>query len=58
MKRKRQQLGLTQLALAERVGIHRVTVAKWESGIEPIPKWMALLIDLLVKTEGKRTTNG
>jgi transcriptional regulator with XRE-family HTH domain len=55
MKRKRRQLGLTQLALAERVGVHRVTIAKWENGTEPIPKWMALLLELLVKTEGMRT---
>jgi transcriptional regulator with XRE-family HTH domain len=58
MKRKRKQLGLTQLVLAEKIGMHRITIAKWEAGMVPIPKWMALLIDLLVKTEGKRTTNG
>jgi transcriptional regulator with XRE-family HTH domain len=54
LKRKRKALGLTQRTLAERIGVHRITIAKWETGVEPIPKSIALLIDLLVKTEGKQ----
>lgn len=29
--KKRAQLGITQKSLAELLGVHRVTVAKWES---------------------------
>ncbi len=33
----RKQLGLTQQALAERLGTHRVTVADWERGAATVP---------------------
>src|SRR5712691_11689081 len=33
----RRHLGFTQQALAERLGIHRVTVADWERGAAPVP---------------------
>lgn len=32
IKALREDRGLTQAALAERAGVHPVTVAKWESG--------------------------
>lgn len=35
---------LTQDALAEMLGVHRVTVAKWESGKHDIPKWVRLAL--------------
>jgi transcriptional regulator with XRE-family HTH domain len=58
MKRKRQALGLTQLALAERIGVHRITIAKWEAGTVRIPKSIKLLMELLVKTEGTKQKRG
>jgi transcriptional regulator with XRE-family HTH domain len=49
MKRKRLALGLTQEALAKRIGVHRITIAKWEAGTVPIPKPIGLLMELLTK---------
>lgn len=40
---------LTQQALADVLGIHRVTVAKWEIGMEPIPKYITLALAGLKK---------
>jgi DNA-binding XRE family transcriptional regulator len=40
--------GLTQSGLASALGIHRVTVARWETGKAPIPKWVELAIRSLI----------
>jgi DNA-binding transcriptional regulator YiaG len=42
----RRRLGLTQAELAERVGVHRQTVTRWESGALAVPKAMARLMTL------------
>ena len=34
--------GLTQLGLAASLGVHRTTVARWETGKLPIPRWVEL----------------
>ena len=34
--------GLTQSGLAASLGVHRVTVARWETGRIPIPRWVEL----------------
>lgn len=34
--------GLSQSGLADRFGISRATVARWEAGASPIPKWVEL----------------
>lgn len=44
VKRIRQQVGLTQVELAESLGVHRVTVAKWETGALPVPRMAAILL--------------
>ncbi len=44
---------MTQQALADVLGVHRVTVAKWEAGMEPIPKYMALALAGLKKQRKK-----
>jgi DNA-binding transcriptional regulator YiaG len=54
LKQRRKALGLTQSALAAKIGVHEITVAKWETGAVPIPKPIALLMQLLTKTEGER----
>jgi transcriptional regulator with XRE-family HTH domain len=38
----RKLAGLTQSGLAASLGVHRVTVARWESGASPIPHWVEL----------------
>jgi DNA-binding transcriptional regulator YiaG len=40
----REKLGLTQTQLAEEIGVHRVTVAKWEAGDRSIPEPVARLV--------------
>ncbi len=44
LKRIREELGMTQAQLADEVGVHRVTVAKWEAGDRGIPEPVARLI--------------
>jgi transcriptional regulator with XRE-family HTH domain len=51
LKKDRQKLGLTQAGLARRIGVHEVTIAKWETNAVKIPKPIALLIELLVEKE-------
>jgi DNA-binding transcriptional regulator YiaG len=44
----RAQLGHSQSAFAALVGVHRVTVAKWEAGMQPVGALAARLLRLLV----------
>jgi transcriptional regulator with XRE-family HTH domain len=43
----RARLGLTQVALAAALDIHRITVAKYEAGEDPIPRLVALAVEAL-----------
>jgi len=43
----RKSLGLTQEALAERLGQHRITISRYERGREPIPPVVALAMQAL-----------
>ena len=47
----RTALGLSQYGLSERTGIHRVTIAKFETGDYPILKPIAELMRCLHKAE-------
>ena len=53
LKRIREELGLTQEQLADEVGVHRVTVAKWEAGDRGIPGPVARLVQR-IRHEKKR----
>jgi transcriptional regulator with XRE-family HTH domain len=53
-KRIRKKLGLTQVELAKKLGLHFMTISKWERGAEPIMKQTALVLKLLAKTEGQK----
>jgi transcriptional regulator with XRE-family HTH domain len=46
LKRARKALGLEQVELAKRLGVHPMTVSKWERGITPIPKATGELVRL------------
>jgi DNA-binding XRE family transcriptional regulator len=45
--RIRHRLGLTQEKLAAVIGVHRVTVAVWETGRKPVSLTVARLMECL-----------
>jgi len=47
LKALRKNLGMSQAQLAEKLGIDRVTVARWESGMRNIPPMLALALKAL-----------
>jgi transcriptional regulator with XRE-family HTH domain len=53
-KRLRKKLGLTQVELARKLGLHPMTISKWERGAEPIMKQTALVLRLLAEAEGRK----
>lgn len=42
----RHLLGITQQELADRIGVHRGTVARWETGKRKVPEMAARLLDI------------
>jgi DNA-binding transcriptional regulator YiaG len=53
-KRIRESLALTQAQFAEAIGVHRVTVAKWEAGDRGIPEPVARLVTRIQEERRKR----
>jgi len=49
VRRLRRRLGLTQVQLAERVGVNPITVSRWERGAMGIRESAARLIRLLAQ---------
>ena len=49
LKTLRTQVGLTQNALSQRLGVDRVTVVRWEMGLRHIAEPMARLIQRIAK---------
>ena len=61
LRELRLQLGLTQEALGKRLGVARVTVARWELELRHIAESMARLIQYLakeVRAEQKKRQKG
>jgi len=52
-KRKREHLDMTQEQLAQRLGINRITVIRYESGDSPIPKAVEMALKLIEREESK-----
>lgn len=48
-KEIRANLGLSQQAMADRLKVHRVTVARWETGKRAIPNTVAYLLSLMMQ---------
>jgi DNA-binding transcriptional regulator YiaG len=53
MKRHRETLGLKQTELAERLGVHPMTVSRWERGVGAISKPVEQLV-LMFAASSKR----
>jgi DNA-binding transcriptional regulator YiaG len=53
VRRLRQRLGLTQVELAQRLDLNKMTVSRWERGLVPIPKATAELLKLWAKQPRK-----
>ena len=52
LKRRRLEIGLTQGALAEKIGVDITTVYRWESGlVEPSPRRLRSLRKALENTD-------
>lgn len=60
LKEWRRKLGLTQEDLARRLGVIRLTVARWETGTRAIPSFLQLALEALenrMEKGGKRGHN-
>ncbi len=55
IKRARRRLSLSQVELAEKLGVHPMTVSRWERGVVAMPEPTARLLALLVDMTGKPT---
>ena len=49
LKQLRTRLGLTQDELGQRLGVARVTVARWEIGLRRVPELAARLVQHVAK---------
>ena len=54
LKRYREKLGLSQAELAAQLGVHPMTVSRWERGMVQVPEPAARLLALLVSMKSKR----
>lgn len=59
LKRHREAMKLSQQALADELGVHMMTVSRWERGARAIPEPVARLVERLatdrrVKKKPKR----
>jgi len=54
-------LSLTQESLAKALGVSRVSVARWETGVRAIPSFLPLTLEALeyrMKVEAMQTEDG
>jgi DNA-binding transcriptional regulator YiaG len=53
VRQLRRRLGLSQPAFARLVGVHEVSVSRWENGAVRVPEPTARLIKLLARAQAK-----
>jgi len=53
-RRQRKRLGFTQVNLAQRIGVHEITISRWERDVVAVPEPVARLV-LLLKPVRPRT---
>ncbi len=56
LKARREALGLDQCALADKLGVHKRTISKWERGVHAIPEMVTLAFQVLEASKPKRRT--
>lgn len=54
LKKRREQLGLTQASFAETIGIAANTVSRYETGTMEIPKYMDFVFEALEARQIKK----
>ncbi len=47
LKRRREQLGLTQAEFAETIDVTSTTISRYETGLMKIPKYMDFVLEAL-----------
>ncbi len=50
----RERLELTQQQLAEKLGVDRVTIARWETGTRAIPVFLGLALQTVERNLGRK----
>ena len=58
LKEWRRKRGLTQMDLARRLGVIRLTVARWETGTRAIPSFLPLALEALENRMAKGGRDG
>lgn len=48
LKRERERLNLTQAGLAIELGVTRNTIARWEMGLYPVPRWACFFLAVIL----------
>lgn len=54
---RREALGLSQQTLAERFGVHYMTISKWERGLHRIPEMVDLALATLERRRASSTAH-
>jgi transcriptional regulator with XRE-family HTH domain len=54
LKGEREKLGLTQVQLAEELGVNVTTISRWERNVRSIPAHLPLALKALKKTNKKK----
>lgn len=47
LKRRREALGMTQEQLARELGVRMMTVSRWERGVYPVARHIALALEAI-----------